>query len=213
MNTGALSLIEGLIMVVGAELRTLNDSLANIKEYSESAIGFQSKNYYEMVSEELDRKMIENIIDCIIKHKYVIGFVNEISSIFGKALLVQYLIIVLMLCTALFEMTKVPVGSVPFFSYVCFQYCSVTGIFVLCYFGNEVIVESTRLTSSAYSCDWTGSSQTFKKLLLVFMIRSQKGLELYAANVFSISLENFLKIMKSAVSYFTVLQQFSDEMS
>ncbi|CAH2015448.1 unnamed protein product [Acanthoscelides obtectus] len=213
MNTGALSLIEGLIMVVGAELRTLNDSLENLKEYSESTIGVYGKGCYQLASEELDRKMIENLIDCLIKHKYIIGFLNEISFIFGKALLVQYMIIVLMLCTALFEMTKVPVGSVPFFSYICFQYCSVTGIFVLCYFGNEVIVESTRLTSSAYSCDWTGCSQTFKKLLLIFMIRSQKGLELYAANVFSISLENFLKIMKSAVSYFTVLQQFSDEMA
>nr|CAI5870185.1 unnamed protein product [Callosobruchus analis] len=105
------------------------------------------------------------------------------------------MMVVTILCTALYQMSTVPVLSMRFFSYICFEYCVVCVLFAICYFGNDVITESAKLTDCAYNCEWTNCSQEFKQNLIIFLSRSQTILQLFAGGIFSLSLENFLQVL------------------
>ncbi|XP_068909813.1 odorant receptor 4-like [Tenebrio molitor] len=101
--------------------------------------------------------------------------------------------------------------SFQFVSMFLYEFCVLLEIFLWCYYGNEIILkllcnlQSEQLTTSAFKSDWSDCNKEYKKDLLLFMIRSQRSLELYAGGYFPLSLRTFMAIVKSSWSYFAVL--------
>ncbi|CAH1173780.1 unnamed protein product [Phaedon cochleariae] len=220
-------LITGFLMVVCAQLKVLNNSLVNIRQFAlrELQNGNMICRYYddddevdidvepEKIGEKLQAVMDRKLIDCVIHHRSIIEFAEEVTFLFNHSILGQFIVSVIIICTTLFEMTQVSFPSVKFFSLILYQYCMLMEIFIMCYFGNEVIIESNKLTNFAYHCDWTPCSLQFKGNLLFFMTRSQMVLKLYAGGFFTLSLDTFVRILKSSWSYFAVLIQVNKDKS
>nr|CAH7768516.1 unnamed protein product [Callosobruchus chinensis] len=134
------------------------------------------------------------LLECVESHRCILEFAKEFSVLFTISILGQFVVSVIIICTTMFEMTLVPFMSLKFVSLVLYQYCMLMEIFILCYFGNEVIIESNRLTNFAYQSDWLIGSSEFRKNLLFFMIRSQRTLKLYAGGFFTLSLDTFVRV-------------------
>ncbi|KAJ8937123.1 hypothetical protein NQ318_012981 [Aromia moschata] len=202
-NISVDTLMSGLIMVVCAQLSILNDSLKNMRKYAEDELREAGTQEGEL-SLKLQGRMDEKLIECVVHHRYILEFSNELTFLFTNSILGQFVVSVVIICITLLEITLLPWGSLKFFSLILYQFCMLLEIFLLCYYGNEVIIQvnrlnkylnSTELTKFAYFSDWTDCSIKFKRNLVIFMTRSQMPLKLYAGGFFTLSLETFVKVL------------------
>ncbi|XP_050499176.1 odorant receptor Or1-like [Diabrotica virgifera virgifera] len=203
-------LIASLIMVVCGQLNILNDSLVNITKMANQElkeIGCYNTRHMQKKQQIINQKLKE----CVKHHKAILEFAEEITSLFATSLFFQFLVSVFVFCATFFEMTMVRVTSVRFFSMALYQYCMLLEIFPSCYFGNEVILESRKLTSSAYHSDWLNYNVKVRKNLIFFMTRTQKITKITAGGFFTLSLDTFIKILKSSWSYVAVLIQVQNK--
>ncbi|KAJ8943502.1 hypothetical protein NQ318_016282 [Aromia moschata] len=53
-------------------------------------------------------------------------------------------------------------------------------------------LESENIPFAAYECSWPDATNSFKKELLYFMLRTQTPIQLYAIDFFQISVQTFL---------------------
>nr|XP_023019617.1 odorant receptor Or1-like [Leptinotarsa decemlineata] len=136
-------LIAGFIMVICAQFKILNDSLVNIKQFAieEMNSEWMGDDVNGEISPVLQEIMNKKLLECVIHHRYILEFSNEVYFLFTTSILGQFAVSVIIICTTLFEMTLVSFPSVKLFSLILYQYCMLMEIFIVCYFGNEVILE------------------------------------------------------------------------
>ncbi|CAG9857147.1 unnamed protein product [Phyllotreta striolata] len=199
MDLAADCLMAVLLMTFCAQLNVLNDSLVNLQPMETNR------------TKSLVKNMNEKLVHCIRQHRLIIEFTETWSGMFTYAIFSQFVVSVFVICATFFEMTQVPASSIRFFSMALYQMCMFLEIYPICYYGNEVIKESDKLTDSAYHCDWSECPLEFQKNLVFFMTRSQRPIKLYAGNFFALSLETFIKILKSSWSFVAVLIQVNND--
>ncbi|XP_044258923.1 odorant receptor Or1-like [Tribolium madens] len=190
-NISIDTFLSGIIMVVSGQLKILNNSLQTLK------LDYKAK------SRENRQKLIQNVIH----HQGIIHFAQEMTGLFTTCIMSQFVVSVIIICITMFQMSLVSPLSLQFLSMALYQTCMITEIFLWCYYGNEIILQSNKLTQSVYMSQWLDFPKEFKKDLLFFMTRSQKPLKLYAGGYFTLSLETFMAIVKSSWSYFAVLNR------
>ncbi|XP_072375759.1 odorant receptor Or1-like, partial [Diabrotica undecimpunctata] len=202
--------VVGLIMVVCGQLNILNDSLVNITKMANQKLKeIRCCNFRHMQKKQ--ELINQKLKECVEHHKAILEFAEEITSLFATSLFAQFLVSVFVFCATFFEMTMVPITSVRFFSMALYQYCMLLEIFPSCYFGNEVILESRKLTSSAYHSEWLNYNIKVRKNLIFFMTRTQKITQITAGGFFTLSLDTFIKILKSSWSYVAVIDSSPDK--
>ncbi|XP_044270430.1 odorant receptor Or2-like [Tribolium madens] len=109
----------------------------------------------------------------------------------------------------LFQMTVVTPFSSEYFSLLSYEFAIIVEIFMYCWFGNEIEEKSTNIPYAAFESDWVDASKESKGNMIIFMMRCQRPLQISALNLFYLSVETFIKILRAAWSYFTLLYQMS----
>lgn len=79
-------------------------------------------------------------------------------------------------------------------------------ILVPCYFGNELIVASEKLSVSLFHSNWIDASSEHKHAMRIFMANAGNPMKLSAFGIFELKMENFMLIINSAYSAFAVLK-------
>lgn len=79
-------------------------------------------------------------------------------------------------------------------------------VFMVFLHANNLTYESVALADTIYDLNWYEQSESFKKCILLFMIRSQKPIQL-KAGIYPLTLSTFLQLMKASYTYLTVLKQ------
>ncbi|XP_056640863.1 odorant receptor 4-like [Diorhabda sublineata] len=87
-----------------------------------------------------------------------------------------------------------------------FQLAIMLFLFYYSWFATEVTKKSENIAFAAYSCDWTGKSKEFQKDIMYLIQISQKPIKFHIHGLIGVSLETFLKVLKSSFSYYTVLK-------
>ncbi|XP_050499177.1 odorant receptor Or1-like [Diabrotica virgifera virgifera] len=211
-NISIDTLMSSLIMVICAQLNILNDSLRNIRPFAEAELdqkGFRNATDRDEISPRLQYTMNRILVECIVHHRCILKFSTEFQALFANSILGQFIVSGIIICVTLFEMAMTPAGSIQFFSLLLYQMCMLLEVFLCCYYGNEIIIKSNSLTVSAYHCDWVYSSEQFKKNLIFLMTRSQLKTIIYVGNFIPLSLDSFVKILKSSWSYFALLMSLN----
>lgn len=80
-------------------------------------------------------------------------------------------------------------------------------IFMPCYFGNDLSVASSKLSTALFHSNWIDESADFKKVLTTFMENSKKDIKITALGIFGVNLATFTSITNSAYSLFAVLKR------
>ncbi|KAJ3656623.1 hypothetical protein Zmor_015684 [Zophobas morio] len=195
--------ISGAIMAISVQLKILNNSFEVM-----TVQNYQSRNLRcESTLKNLRRALVKNIVH----YKSILQLSAEMTSLFTICMTSQFAVSVIIICMTMFQMSLVSVASLQFLSMLLYQACILLEIFLWCYYGNEVIIESEKLTQSAYVCEWIECTKEFKKDLLFFMTRTQFPLKLYAGGYFTLSLGTYMAILKSSWSYFAVLNSMHTE--
>lgn len=67
-------------------------------------------------------------------------------------------------------------------------------IFFPCYFGTELMLKNSYLTTAAYSSNWSAFPIYIQKMIVIFMEFSKKPTILLSGKLFSLSLNSFLLV-------------------
>ncbi|XP_029166169.1 odorant receptor Or2-like [Nylanderia fulva] len=71
--------------------------------------------------------------------------------------------------------------------------------------GQEVIDHSARISMAAYNGIWYNAPIEMQKCLILLIAKSQKGSQITIAKLYVTNLEGFSMIMKTSVSYCTLM--------
>ncbi|KAJ3663648.1 hypothetical protein Zmor_007887 [Zophobas morio] len=156
---------------------------------------------------KLGGSIAANFLICVKHHKEILSFSDRFNKFLNWILFIQFFIFTFCIGMTLFQLTVVAPMSSEFYSLVAYGLAITTQIFMYCWFGNEIEVKSSKIPYATFECDWTSFSLDVKKMLLFFTLRAQKPVKLSALNLFYLSLETFLRILKTSYSYFALLQQ------
>ncbi|KAG8041481.1 hypothetical protein G9C98_002774, partial [Cotesia typhae] len=99
------------------------------------------------------------------------------------------------------------------FGYV-YIICAIATAFLLygyCIVGECLINESKKVNEAYYECLWYKSSQKFRKSLLICLIETQEPLRITAGKFFTFSLSGFTDVLKTAMSYLSMLRKMTQE--
>ncbi|KAJ3663548.1 hypothetical protein Zmor_007801 [Zophobas morio] len=148
-----------------------------------------------------------NLVKCIKHHWLILRFAEKANQFFEWIILIQFFISVIIVGITLFQITIVAPFSTEFLFLITYGVAVVTQIFMYCWFGNEVQVKSNIVSFAIYESKWPDFSKEIQKYVWFFMFRSQTPVKMSALNVFYLSLESFMAILKTSWSYFALLQQ------
>nr|QXO35951.1 olfactory receptor Or8 [Anopheles melas] len=147
----------------------------------------------------------QELVGCVRIHQAVIELCNELEHMFSPSLLVNFLSSSVIICLVGFQATA---GITPadLFKFVLFLVSSLVQVFLLCYYGNKLIVASSQIPYSAFEGNWIGASVSYQRSLLFVMLRSTTMQKLTALKFSVVSLASYSKILSTSFSYFTLLK-------
>ncbi|KOB69465.1 Odorant receptor [Operophtera brumata] len=107
-----------------------------------------------------------------------------LQDIFGNAILIQFGIGGFILCMAAYKIVSLSILSIEFASMTLFLCCILTELFLYCFYGNEVTVESDRLVQSIYCMEWVRLTPRYRRSLVLVMERAKRPLRPAAGGSF-----------------------------
>ncbi|RZC36253.1 7tm 6 domain containing protein [Asbolus verrucosus] len=188
-NINIDTLIAALNMYIGAQCDILCDDLQNLQNDDPSS--------------DID----EGLMKCITHHKKIMKFTSDSNKFFNWIVFVQFFASAVSIALSLFQLTVVTPFSNEFYTYAMYGVAVIVEIFIYCWFGNEVELKSKKIPYAIFESDWTDASLTVKKKMVFFTMKCQTPIKLSALNLFYLSIENFITILRTSWSYFAVLRQ------
>ncbi|XP_043285615.1 odorant receptor Or1-like [Venturia canescens] len=212
-NTGATvnsafdTLFPGLIILTCSQMKILKYRFEAIPQIISSRKK-SSENNGDEDEEKKNRELEAQLLtDCIRHHVRIFQLASTLNGIFGFVIFLQFSISSLVLCVSVYEVTRVDVFSLEFVPIVMYLASMLTQIFILCYYGNELSVQSVDICQAVYRMDWTSFHIGTKSSLIVIMLRSQRPITFVCYNVIVLSLNAFTSLIKLSYSVFNVLSQ------
>ncbi|XP_060520306.1 odorant receptor 4-like isoform X5 [Cylas formicarius] len=150
-------------------------------------------------------------IRCMHHYSMILRFLKTTEKVFGKIYFGQLFASTTALCMDLFLLSLTEPKTFEFFYLVVYLLAVANLLLVPCWFSTEMTRKSENIPFAAYSCDWVDSSNSFKKELIFFIRRAQRPLKFYAVDFFEISVETFVKIIRTSLSYYAVLNNLNME--
>ncbi|XP_015838678.1 odorant receptor Or1 isoform X2 [Tribolium castaneum] len=180
VNMNSDMLLVALMNILGVQCDLLCDNLKNIQ-------------FRERINEEFLR--------CVNHHMQILSYASDCNKFFNTIVLAQFFTTVVSLGLTMYQLTIVTPFTSEFYSFIVYGGAVLMEIFLYCWFGNE----SLNIPFASFGFDWTIGSVGLQKNLIIFIAKSQRPIRMSALNLFHLSLETFVKILRTAYSYFALL--------
>nr|CAD7413068.1 unnamed protein product [Timema cristinae] len=177
--------------------------------------------------EEPVRECTPSLLECIRYHQYLLDYSEKLRVIMNPSLFLQYLIISICICFAGFQLVQEPLFSPDFVAIVGYVGALITQLGLLCYFANEITIESGKVSDAVYANQWYDHSPMFKFRVQNMMRRAQTPVTITAGNFGPLSLQMFtgvcsfqdlrlcsfqdLRLLENSYSYLAVLRQLQED--
>ncbi|XP_073831196.1 odorant receptor 2a-like [Musca autumnalis] len=183
------------IRALGLRIKALGSSLS-----SSSATAGTSRQF-------TDDELYGELVDCVKDHKIIHELFLTIQECISKTCLAQFVATGLAQCTIGIYILYVGDDFSRLLNSFMFLGAITIEILILCYFGDLYCRANEFLIDAIYDCNWIERDERFKKALLLLLQRSQQATCLMAGSLIPVRLPTFVKIMKTAYSAFTVLNE------
>jgi cation transporter-like permease len=84
-------------------------------------------------------------------------------------------------------------------------------LFIPLYFGNDLSIASSRLSTALFHSDWSKATKKTKQMMKMFMINTKKDLKISAFGLFNSDLATFTSVLNFAYSLFAVLKRMNEK--
>nr|AYN70699.1 odorant receptor OR6-1 [Bactrocera minax] len=157
-----------------------------------------------------ETKLEENLEElklCIIDHKNLLGLYDIVAPIISVTIFIQFMITASILSATLINIF-IFADQLSAQIACCFYILAVVvEIFPLCYYAQCLMDDSERLSQQIFHSNWIAQDVRFRKMLVFFMQRTQRVMELNAGKIFPITLGSFLNIAKFSFSLYTLIKK------
>nr|QXE93212.1 odorant receptor 31 [Eucryptorrhynchus scrobiculatus] len=187
-------------------LGLMNVATAQLDILSKTITSFKPKNM--TLSEKEEQCFLRK---CAKKHQTIISFVAEIENVFSFLFLAQCLASVASICNGAFQLTHTEdILSIRFLFNCAFAFDVLFEIGICFWFGNLLTIKSLQVSDACFNYEWVNSSTSTKKILLIILTQSQRPLYLTVGRFARLSMTSYLMILKTAYSYFALMQSLYD---
>ncbi|XP_062541747.1 odorant receptor 4-like [Armigeres subalbatus] len=154
-------------------------------------------------------KSRENLRRIIEYHQDLLRFKDALQEIFSTTLFLNFAASSVLMCMQLYLITTA--GYALMIKFTLFMQCILLEIFILCYYGEEIVVHSSSIANGAYNSNWylSGSSKQnprYGKSLILVIQRAQRPMILTAWKFWPLTIGTFSAILQTSWSYFTLLR-------
>lgn len=97
-----------------------------------------------------------------------------------------------------------------YLQYVDYALIMALQIYLPCYYGNEITINSSNLNNTLYHSNWIDFDIKTKKTMCIYMEFLKRPVVLKAGNFFYIGLRVFTRVMNNSYSLFALMSNMSD---
>ncbi|XP_031370969.1 odorant receptor Or1-like [Apis dorsata] len=199
-SVGNETLIAGLMIQAGVQFEIFCHRVQNL-----SSLLTVTRN--SNVSRKDLRIRYNKIIGDLVRHHLeVYEFVRTVNTVFQYMIFLQFSISSVVLCLSIYKFSTVDPLSMNFVWSGFYLCCMLMQVYLYCWFGNEVTLKSNKVSDAIYEMDWTILPSNVMKDLLLVIARSKKPVKVTSGQIFTLSTESFMKIMKMSYSSFNILK-------
>ncbi|XP_014219935.1 odorant receptor 13a-like [Copidosoma floridanum] len=154
-----------------------------------------------------DNNTNARIAELVRQHQREIRNSQKLKTIFQGSSFQQLLVSCIIICVIGFKLIiALNERSLAFLIYVAFLFVALLQIFLYCRPGEEIICQSTAIGSAVYQACWCSLDPVSIKKIILIILRSQCPLKMTAGKFFVLSLTNFTKILKTSLSFLSLLR-------
>nr|UEN71253.1 olfactory receptor 70 [Gregopimpla kuwanae] len=201
--------VNGQFRILSHRLETSCDVRKEEKIYSDEKLCIDERHEDRIPDSSASLK---NFKTCIRQHQALISFVDKMEGVYSLVILGQVIVFSALICLVAYQAFLV--GG-PFLRRVIFVvHCAgtFTQLFMFTLTCHNLWDGSSDVADAAYRSDWhllenDSDSNSLRKDLILMIMRVKRPCCLTACGFFLISLETFMTINSTAVSYLTLLRQ------
>lgn len=197
-----MSFITGMLQ----ELCDRLDLIGSVKKFTRNEPGTSSNKFKKSPN---DGKNLKKLLKIVKSHNKLKALTSDIEAIFANIVCFQGVLSAFVLCTTSFLLTTVKDQAI-LSTLIGYMIAMTFQIFLPCYFGNQLLSTSEKLSSSLFHSNWTKQSKEFKQAMKIFMENTKKPMKVSGLGIFEVNLENFLKVVNAAYSLYAVLENFKN---
>ncbi|BFG02359.1 putative odorant receptor 92a [Drosophila madeirensis] len=154
--------------------------------------------------EHTEEENVKYLQDLVVYHARALDLSEEVNSIFSFTILWNFIAASLVICFAGFQITASNVEDIVL--YFIFFSASLVQVFVVCYYGDEMISSSSRIGHAAFNQNWLPCSTQYKMILKYIIMRSQKPASIRPPTFPPISFNTFMKVISMSYQFFALLR-------
>ncbi|XP_046826496.1 uncharacterized protein LOC124427527 [Vespa crabro] len=151
-------------------------------------------------------KSYKKISECIRRHQEAIQFTDLLESFYSTSIFLYSGISIIGMSVSSLQAILNVNETKQFFQQMCV--CNTTLFIILfqCVNGQRLIDHSSKMHEHLINTEWYRTSLRTRKGIYFMLFRSRKPCMLTAAKMFNVSMETFSAIVRTSISYFTVLR-------
>ncbi|XP_076175228.1 odorant receptor 13a-like [Ptiloglossa arizonensis] len=161
-------------------------------------------------------KSYEILKNCVRQHQSLIDYCMRLENVFTLVILAQVLIFSVLICLFGYQIFLAQANTARRSIFIFLITGSMSLLLMFTYSCHGLIEQSDKVGVAAYSAPWTlmpmnKVGRMLRNDLMMVIVRSKRVCCVTANGFFPISLDTYSTIISTAMSYFTLLRQRSEE--
>ncbi|XP_037025628.1 odorant receptor 94a-like [Bradysia coprophila] len=179
--------------ILGQELKNMGQIAADdISKISEKQL---HNNFFQSLKESINT------------HVHLRGLTNDLGSFYSEIFLTQLGTSGLCICGSIYCLAfSIGDNLLEHFVHLLVFLYFIADIFMITYFGNEIMLSSNRLSYNLFESNWYNQPQSTKMCIIIFGEHLKQPQAIVIGKLYPLTLETFTKILNSAYSMFNILK-------
>ncbi|XP_057317868.1 uncharacterized protein LOC130662913 [Microplitis mediator] len=198
------TVVYGVFLRSCSQLQILKSRLENFVEILNGGKLNNKTSQLVFTIRDSERHLIKQ---CIHHHWIILQFSQQSNDLFAPIIFIQYSFNSLVICLTVQSSTKLVFMSPEFIFMVIYLGCILLQIFLFCWYGNEVTLESSDIHLAICNMDWQVLTSRSQKDLLIMKTRAILPIRLTSGYLVELSLDSFTNLVKFSYSAYNLLHQ------
>ncbi|XP_037049379.1 odorant receptor 30a-like [Bradysia coprophila] len=161
----------------------------------------------KMTETQKQKMFHQDLVTSIEAHLHLRGVIDEVESFLSKLFLLQFATSCLCICGSIYCLAfVVGVNFVERIVHVYSLFYYTAELFIVTYFGNEIMLSSDCLTYSLFESEWIGQPHSTQTDVIIFGEYLKRSHEILIGKLYPLTLETFTRILNASYSLFNILK-------
>ncbi|XP_068978383.1 uncharacterized protein [Bombus flavifrons] len=155
-----------------------------------------------------DERTMERFIVLIKRHIYLLNLAHMLNETISSILVMQLFSSCVLICTTGFQLIlDLSIGNIVMTlkGFIVLN-AMLVQLFAYSYVGDYLTRQMKSISDSIYFCNWYDISKSMAKDIIYVIMRAQYPVFLKAGNFFIVNMETYMSILKTSMSYLSVLR-------